>query len=120
MAVATSQLQICQPGTPQCTQPVQPTAPLISPVNDDSQNSKAEVQHNGYFRQIMVVAHGQGCQHYALERVEEPGEEDEAQEGQRHSRPQGLHQLLGLFKGFAPLLACSECAIIIITSIWQQ
>ena len=89
---------------------------VTSPVNDDSQDSKAKVQHDGDLRQIMVVSHGQGCQHYALQGIEEAGEEDEPQERQSHSRPQGLHQLLGLFKGFAPLLTCSGCAIITASS----
>ena len=85
---------------------------VIPPVDNDSQDSKAKVQQDGDLRQIMVVAHGQGCQRYALERVEEASEEYEPQERQCHSRPQGLHQLLGLFKGFAPLQTCSGCATI--------
>lgn len=85
---------------------------VVSPVDDDSQNSKAKVQDDGNFRQVVVVAHGQGCQHDALQWVQEPGEEDEPQERQCHSGPQGLYQLLGLFKGFAPLLTCRECIVI--------
>lgn len=81
---------------------------VVSPVDNDSQNSKAKVQDNGNFRQVVVVAHGQGCQHNALQWIQEPGEEDKPQKRQCHSSPQGLYQLLGLVKGFAPLLTCSE------------
>lgn len=85
---------------------------LVSPVDNDSQNSKAKVQDDWNFRQVVVVARGQGCQHNALQRVQESGEQNEPQEGQCHSGPQGLYQSLGLLKGFAPLLTCSECIVI--------
>ena len=84
---------------------------VVSPVDNDSQNSKAEVQDDGNFRQVVVVASGQGCQHDSLQWGQEPGEENQPQKRQCHSGPQGLYQLLGLLKGFAPLLTCSECIV---------